>query len=168
MDPGKSAQGKETTTTTQDLITTEPLRHKGPAALDLYGITAFKKIVLSTCKLTIKGLYPLQLILSGPGILTILHLLPSYAEITTAIFDVTRQGSDQSHKIEVTPPDTLTPEDPADLPPFRQFALAHGILRASAQAALALLLALVPPPLLHTDDADATEDLACTTQPQTT
>ncbi len=156
MDPGKSANGKETTTSPQ-IVTNQPLLTLGPAALDVHQTPSLKEVSLTGLKFTITGLYSCQITFSGSDLLKRLPaIIPPHASIVAGTYSITRQGSDQPHEAQIVSPDKVICEDPADEAPFREFAFRQGFLRTAANVAIAVLLAILPCPL--PDDETDTED----------
>ncbi len=168
MDPGKSAHGKETTTSPQ-IVTNQPLLTLGPAALDVHQTPSLKQVSLTGLKFTITGLYSCHITLSGCDLLKRLPaIIPPNASLVAGTYSILRQGSDEPHEAQIVSPDKVICEDPDDEAPFREFAFKQGFLRTAANVALAVLLAILPCPLPDNEtDTDDPNDNSSHPQPVT-
>ncbi len=143
-------------TTPNPTVTNDPLKTDPTDALDPSDTTDFEAIDLCQYKYVLHGIDEPVFTVTGPHLFQKPDLspetLPPNAEIVSSTLELKRPGIDKPSKCWITTGGKILFANPADEVPFTKHAANHGFIRPPAQALLAALLALLPAPLLDSDD----------------
>ena len=145
----------------QPTLDLEPIRSRGPAALDTTGCPRILKAILRELQVVWENtmresitLSSLNLFASTQGSPGGNQRIPSTGNLTVAKFDLYLEGHDRPHWFTVRPPHTVQAQFQEDLPTINHLLQKAGIRVATTIAIILLGLATALAPALGDGDGD--------------